>query len=233
MKIGNFSIGRGRTFIIAETCSNIISHLGHLESVVMAVRLSGADALKIQLYRAEHFGLAEQDFKRRTEFPRELFPDLVRMCHTNGLACGASVFDEEAIGVVVDGEGDFLKLATREFDNRDLEEDCVLSGIPVIESYDVRITGRAFPKLNINLMMMACWPQYPAESVIIPRYLSSEGWSSHTSHYKDCLIAVSRGAVAIEKHFALDENDFERGWSLMPSEFAEMVKDIRWVEGAR
>ena len=97
MNIGSFEIGQGRTFVIAETCSNIIPHLNHLESMVMAVRLSGADALKVQLYKAEHFPESERDSKRLTEFPRHLFPDLVSMCHANGLACGASVFDEEAV----------------------------------------------------------------------------------------------------------------------------------------
>ncbi len=232
MKIGNFEIGQGHTFVIAETCSNIISHLGHLESVVMAVRLSGADALKVQLSRADHFPEAERPYKLKTEFPRELFPDLVHMCHVNGLACGASVFDEEAVRLVKDSGGDFLKLATREWNNDDLWNWCLEDeSSPTIRSYDCRKTESLSP-LEQELFM-ACWPEYPAESVVVPGYLDGDGWSSHTSHYKDCLLAVSRGAVAVEKHFALDVNDFERGWSLMPSEFTQMVKDIRWVEGAR
>src|SRR3990167_6028991 len=110
MQIYNTELGKGHTFIIAETCSNIISYLNNLEGVVEAVANTGADALKIQLFKTEYFPLAEKESKRSLEFPRERFSELVKLCHNCGLACGASVFDEEAVECVVDASGDFLKL---------------------------------------------------------------------------------------------------------------------------
>ena len=234
MNIGNFEIGAGKTFIIAECCSNIIPHLYNLGGVVSAVASTGANALKVQLYLAEHFGKAEQESKRRTEFPRDLFPRLVKLCHEKGFACGASVFDEEAVNVVVRGGGDFLKFATSEIGNRILCEKCRKYNLPMIASYDY-CKSRIIRIYSGKEILLACVPEYPSSNFRIPRCLTGTiwGWSSHTNHWLDCLIAVSRGAVVVEKHITFSANDYETGWSLYPNEFQQMVKDIRWVEEAR
>ena len=82
---------------------------------------------------------------------------------------------------------------------------------------------------------MACIPEYPAENIRIPDALSlyGGGWSSHSDHWLDVVMAISRGAVVVEKHIKFLANNYEAGWSLYPNEFQQMVKDIRWVEEAR
>lgn len=232
MNIGNFEIGTGRTFIIAECCSNIIPHLHNLESIVKQVASTGADALKIQLYKADHFPESERVNKKRTEFPRDVFPQLVKLCHSVGIICGTSVFDEEAVDIVIESGGDFLKLATREWDNVSLWQVCCSTGLPIIQSFDCRIiSDLAFPAYQ-DTLYMGCIPEYPADRFRFP-VLTGKSWSSHTNHWRDCLIAVSRMAYAIEKHIKFAANDYEAGWSLYPEQFQQMVKDIRWVEEAR
>ncbi len=237
MKIRDFEIGAGRTFIIAETCSNIIGHLDRLETIVRDVAWTGAQGLKIQLFRGDHFGEKEAESKRRLEFPRDRFPELVELCHKHGLACGASVFDEDAVDLVVK-YGDFLKLATRERSNEKLYYQCVNSDLPVVASY--KYGDGEGKQTNPRVLMMACIPEYPTERVSIPHTLPGYdepgrywGWSSHTSHWLDVSIAVSRGAVAIEKHIAFHVNDPEWGWSLDVDAFKQMCKDVAWVEGVR
>lgn len=236
MNIGNFEIGIGRTFIIAECCSNIIPHLYNLPNIVKQITSIGADALKVQLYKADHFPESERANKKRTEFPRHVFPKLVKLCHERGLACGASVFDEEAIDVVVGGGGDFLKLATREWQNQSLYDLCDATGLPVIYSKDCR---KKLGHLDHHYkdvrrgLAMACIPEYPSGKFLMPIYMNDRGWSSHTDHWLDCIIAVSRGAIVIEKHIKFIANDYEAGWSLYPDQFQQMVKDIRWVEEVR
>lgn len=228
MKIRNFEIGQGRTFIIAETCSNIIQHIDSLKSLVSAVAETGADALKVQLYLAEHFPTLERGLKKKTEFPRDRFAELVELCHKCNLACGTSVFDEEAVEIAQ--RGDFLKIATREEHNFDLVYSCLMTPIPVIQSYDWR---DKYGHLNgDNFLWMECVPEYPAHSFKI-RSLTGLGWSSHTANDLDVLMAVTRGAVVIEKHIKFSADDYEAGWSLYPDEFKTMVERIRWVEAAR
>jgi len=236
MQIYNTELGKGHTFIIAETCSNIISYLNNLEGVVEAVANTGADALKIQLFKTEYFPLAEQESKRSLEFPRERFSELVKLCHNCGLACGASVFDEEAVECVVDASGDFLKLAVREWNNLELREWCMYTGLPILQSFDYRNENNfdyvIRDRHTTNPVYLACCPEYPAEKLSMPD-CDLIGWSSHTSHWVDCIIATADYALVIEKHIAFNRYDPESAWSLQPSEFASMVSDLRRVEGMR
>ena len=240
MNIGNFEIGAGKTFIIAETCSNIIPHLYNLGGVVAAVASTGADALKVQLYLADHFPEAERASKKRTEFPRDLFPKLVELCHEKGLACGASVFDEEAIRIVKESGGDFLKLATREWENDDLLRSTYQTHLPTIRSFDMNRLGNLARYWVTGPMIayLSCWPEYPTGGnrpiiILDDNKGHFEGWSSHTEHWIDCIVAAARHTSILEKHIKFLANDYEAGWSLYPNEFQQMVKDIRWMEEAR
>lgn len=58
------------------------------------------------------------------------------------------------------------------------------------------------------------------------------GYSDHTIGYTACLIAASRCMEIIEKHVMLTDNEkyIDRAVSIVPSEFAEMVKHIRRIE---
>ena len=246
MKIGQHEIGYGQpTFIIAECCSNIIRNLAvlpnNLERIMECVADTGANAVKCQLYRANSFPEAERESKRRTEFPRELFASFVQLAHQNGLAAGASVFDEEAIQLCEDSDADFLKLATREFDNPFLESRCDNSKLWVLQSFDIwKYHVRSYIQSSVpGWTYLACDPRYPTLLPSIPAadgYGKEQawGWSSHTpDDWLDVCIAVSRGACVVEKHIAFHDDDPERGWSLLPQDFRRMVEDIRRVEKMR
>lgn len=60
------------------------------------------------------------------------------------------------------------------------------------------------------------------------------GYSGHESGYIPTLGAVAKGAVVIERHFTLDKSmkGSDHSASLDPSEFAEMVRNIRILEAA-
>jgi len=222
--------------IIAECCSNIIPHLDNLEWVVDTVASTGATHLKIQMFRADHFPASEYATKHAIEFPRKLFPYLVELCHQRNLKCGASVFDDDAAGCVEDAGGDFLKLATREWGNVELLDRCVSSRLPLIRSYDA-LTHRYIDSWNLDedrFTLMACIPQYPATDFKLPTStLLGRGWSSHTDHWTDCIMAVARGVRVIEKHISFSTLDPEARWSLAPDEFAVMVEQVRWAEDHR
>ena len=56
--IGDFFLGNGKTFFIAEACSNIVPYMNDyadIEAFIEAVALTGADAVKAQLFSNEHF----------------------------------------------------------------------------------------------------------------------------------------------------------------------------------
>src|SRR3990167_3483340 len=177
--IGNRPIGNGRTFFIAEACSNIVPYAKRdyydMEKFVEAVALTGADAIKVQLFSSEHFPEAEWEAKKQVEFPRHRFGEFVRRSRLHGLLVGASVFDDEAVDLCVECQVDFLKLATREHNNLHLLQMCQLTQLPIIRSYDVR---NELPFSSEHILYMACVPKYPVVAPHIPYSLEECGWSS-------------------------------------------------------
>src|SRR3990167_6907434 len=233
MKIGNRLVGYGQpTFVIAELCSNVIRYVKDLRTVIDAVKRTGANACKVQLFRHTHFPQPEWRQKKLVEFPRDRFPEFVELCHKNALLAGASVFDDDAVTLLETSDADYIKMATREWENVNLWERVLLSSLPKIASWDYSV----YPELPYadHTIHLACLPKYPSIDPQVPDYGKKDwGWSSHSRDWLYCLVAVSHGACVVEKHFAMSETDFERGWSLESNEFAEMVKDIRRVERMR
>ena len=120
--------------ILAEIGSNVFPFSrDRMEAFVIAASEAGADAVKVQLYRADHFPEHERASKAATEFPRVQFMDFVSMAHAAGLRAGASVFDEDAVDLVAK-HGDFIKLATREQDNATLIFASRATGLTVLRS---------------------------------------------------------------------------------------------------
>lgn len=201
-----------------------------VDYVFEAYWIGDADAVKVQLFRAENFPVKERSAKRRLEFPRHDFKWLVDQTHRIGLKIGASVFDFEAVDLCASCNTDFVKLATREQHNDELRDyvhrtyhGTIIRSVlwPLIEPVDRR-------EREVTL---ACVPRYPT---VLSRGLFQSienlnmlpepyGWSSHTTGVEDCLRAVHNGAQVIEKHFALAEDDLEAGWSLLPDDFALMA----------
>jgi len=232
--------------VIAELGSNILPFGSQqLEIKIAAAAAAGADAVKIQLFKATHFPAAEQEAKKKFEFPRELIPAFASVAVRHGLAYGASVFDEQAVDMAVAARCDFLKLATREVGNGKLRAYCHKEFIsPIYRSVlwpsGWLGVGHESPWQYGMLegeVALGCVPEYPA---VRPSWwdlaeLSNGlpepfGWSSHTQGMEDVLVAVQAGAVVIEKHMATDPADVEAEWSLMPLEFARMVEAIRKME---
>lgn len=229
--IGNRPIGNGRTFFIAEACSNIVPYMKNdadMESFIESVSYTRTEAIKIQLFYSKNFPEAERESKKRVEFPRDKFCVFVQYARKKGLLVGASVFDDEAVDLCVECQVDFLKLATRERHNIPLLEKCLMAQLPIVSSYDISLHF-AHDALG-GVINMACVPEYPSLMPHIPPSLNNQGWSSHTLNWKDVLIAVSRGACIVEKHIKCRHDDYEAGWSLWSQEFGRMIDDVREVE---
>ncbi len=209
-----------------------------------AVKLAGADAVKVQLFRAEHFRRTgrigvdgiwydisddkEVETKRPLEFPRRRWFDFVEVAHSMGLSAGASVFDEDAVDLVA-RDGDFIKLAAREQENRYLTNLVLSKHKPVYRSVSSKNRTRYVAS---GLTCLWTIPEYPtnlSKALLFVwqrrrNFKGGWGWSSHTRSIWDAVFATKLGAAVIEKHFVLDKDNVEAGWSLLPKQFARMVQ---------
>ena len=99
---------------------------------------------------------------------------------------------------------------------------------------EIFISGRENGLLNQNHKGLFCVPNYPtySEDMDIPSSFGEipfafYGYSSHVHGISDALIAISRGALLIEKHCTLskaEESIKDNSFALSPAEFADMVR---------
>lgn len=231
-----------RPAIIAELGENVFPYSrDRLLRLIDVAQRAGADGVKVQLYRAEHFPPEEQAKKTETVFPREEFPAFVNMVANRGMAAGASVFDTDAVDLCKTSGASFVKLASREEDNDALRIYCSdnFSG-PIFRSFDRSPTNQDKPLHNREIPFGTVAAIYPADQLAsIFRILDvfdwanpnrnkswPFGWSSNTAAYTDCITAAVNGASYIEKHLKLNGTDREAGWSLDESGFKSMMAAI-------
>ncbi len=99
----------------------------------------------------------------------------------------------------------------------------------------IRVTG------NNQIVLLHCTTQYPCPPQEVNlkalRTLQKHGnclvgYSDHSLHRMVPVVAVSLGAVLIEKHFTLDRTFLgpDHQASFEPAEFQQMIQDIRAVE---
>lgn len=220
--------------IIAELGGNLFPYSRErITQLLGAAQRSGVDAVKVQLFVAEHFVGFEAVDKRRLEFPRGELGHFVNQAHTLSLLAGASVFDRQAVQLCVNAGVDFIKLAAREEDNVALRRmvNRQFPG-PVYRSVSWPLLRE--PESAPREIIMGAVSIYPSiglsnlgDQFLAGSMPSPFGWSSHTDHFADCVAAIRSGADAIEKHLKLADTDEEARWSLDEQQMAVAVAAMR------
>lgn len=142
-----------------------------------------------------------------------------------------------------------FKVASADFTNFEMLEALAKSGKPLIcstgMSKEVEIRGSVslLRRLGVPYALLHCNSTYPTpfkdvNLSYLPRLKeladSVVGYSGHERGFAVPLAAVALGARIVEKHFTVDRNmeGNDHKVSLLPDEFAEMVRQIRNVEEA-
>lgn len=187
MKIADFELGKGKTFIVAELSAN---HNGSLDiacKTIEAAARAGAHAVKLQTYRADTITLNcdSDDFKikggtlwdnisyyelyDKAHTPWQWHEKLQQVAHDNGLAFFSSPFDKTAVDFLEKLNVPAYKIASFEINDIPLIEYTASFGKPVIIS-----TGVAYKeeiddavaacrnKGNNNIILLKCTSSYPA-----------------------------------------------------------------------
>lgn len=170
-------------------------------------------------------------------------------CRDVGIDVMCTAWDQPSVDQLADYGITSFKVASADMTNHDLLRHMAGHGLPLIistgmstegeikETVDlVRATGTPFALLH-------CQSTYPAPFKDVNlTYLQRlaeigqcpVGYSGHERGFHVPIAAVALGAKVIEKHFTIDRdlegNDHKV--SLLPEEFAEMVRRIREVEDA-
>lgn len=186
---------------------------------------------------------------RQGSLPYEWHEEIYALAASLGLDCFSSPFDEEGVDFLESIGNPVYKVASFEIRHVPLLERIAATGKPVIVSTgiaslaDIELALGILREGTTDITLLKCTSAYPApidevDLRTIPTLRAAfgvpVGLSDHTMGHAVPVAAVALGAVLIEKHFVLDRSagGIDASFSMEPSEFAEMVRNVRMAEAA-
>lgn len=187
MKIGNFNIGEGRTFIIAELSANHAGNFDTALKTIEAAKNAGADAVKLQTYSADtmtlnipspHFtisggtlwdGKTYYDLYKSAAMPWQWQPKLKEAADKMGIILFSSPFDKTAVDFLSKMDVPAYKIASFEITDIPLIKYAASMGKPMLlstgvaEFNEIKDAVDACRKAHNNdIILLKCTSAYPA-----------------------------------------------------------------------
>ena len=186
-----------------------LNHNGNFDScheLIKQAKSSGADFAKFQLgWRSEENEINFIDKVR--------LQNLFEWCQFYEIEILFSVFDFKYLDMLLDYNPSTIKIASRTLKEKfDLVQKIVNLNIETYISLGM-VKENYFPFDNENVKYLWCKSNYPNELKDIkslPKNFNESryyGFSDHFIGIEAALIAISRGAKLIEKHFTLDKSN--------------------------
>ena len=259
MQVGNFK-SKHKTFVVAEIGTNHNGDFQLAKELIRQVAATGADGVKFQTFSADSFihkdlmvipharGIHKTQYERilSLQFNYNQFGELKRLSDELGVIFISTPFDKEAVGFLEDIVP-FYKVASGDITNIPLlkhiasKQKPILLSIGAANDEEIEKVLKIFPKENVVLLHCVCNYPTPIEEAnlnSIP-YLREKfnvqiGYSDHTIGLNACKIAISLGAVIIEKHFTNDKNQpiGDHKISMDFTDLEELLKETRLIETA-
>jgi len=174
------------TFVVAEMSANHGQDLIKAKELVHAAHESGADAIKLQTYRADtltmkceqpHFYISDgawkgqylYDLYKGAFMPWEFHADLFELAATLGICCFSSPFDDEAVDLLEQLNAPAYKIASAELIDHPLLTRVARTGKPIILStgnatlQEIDEAVRLLRGRGVSeLALLKCTSAYPA-----------------------------------------------------------------------
>ncbi|MDR1340444.1 MAG: pseudaminic acid synthase [Prevotellaceae bacterium] len=182
--------------------------------------------------------------------PWEWHGELFEAARKEGLICFSTPFDKSAVDFLETLNNPVYKIASFEITDIPLIEYAAQKMKPMVISTgiateeDIQLAVDTCRNVgNNDITLLKCTSSYPApveeaNLIMIPelakRFGVKSGLSDHTMGSVSALVAVTLGAVMIEKHFIIDRSigGPDAAFSMDEKEFTQMVNDIRTAEKA-
>jgi len=187
MKINNFELGKGKTFIIAELSANHNQNLDVAIELIQKAHWAGADAIKIQTYRPDtitidsdkdYFMLKDTIWKGQTLYnlyekaytPWEWTQNLKEEANKLGMIFFSSPFDVTAVDFLENVGVPVYKVASFEITDHILLKKIAHTGKPVIVSTGMASLGDIASAIKVlkengcqDIALLKCTSSYPAK----------------------------------------------------------------------
>lgn len=213
---------------IAEIGMNYNGHFPLCYELIKQAKLSGANIVKFQLGWRDKPGEINQ-------IDSEKIKQLYEWSKYFEIELMFSVISEKAFDLITKFKINQIKIASRTLkDNIGLAKKIVKLNTKTFISLGMWKNKNQLPfKLNKNISYLWCISKYPTDNLDLsgkfPKKFPNKGivgYSDHTIGIEMPLLAISRGASIIEKHFTLDKSDTtirDHALSATPKEFFNMT----------
>tara|TARA_Y100000389_G_scaffold204115_1_gene255085 strand:- start:3296 stop:4111 length:816 start_codon:yes stop_codon:yes gene_type:complete len=211
--------------IIAEIGWNHMGDMHLAEKMIINAALSGADFCKFQTWRVSNLkkGPWDKDGRidiyKKAELTEDKHKKLLKICNQNGIKFMTSVFNINDIDFISSISNEIIKIPSHEVFNVDLIQKAQEKFKTVLISIGA-CTWNEFKNLyekidlNKNVYFLHCVSSYPLDAENVNMQKLGEifklhkkiGYSGHLSGIDDAILAISKGAQFIEKHFTIDNN---------------------------
>jgi len=180
------------------------------------------------------------------ELTKQEYRKIKKKCDSLGLDLIITPFDEKSAEFANELGISAFKISSADMTNYELVEKCASFSLPIIISTgmwsedDIRRCVRHYDSLGFDYTLLLANSTYPTpyESInlgfldILKDIHGSVGYSGHERGTFIPVAAVAKGATIIEKHITFDRRAQgpDHKASMYPSEFKEMVDNIRSLE---
>jgi len=263
VRIGDRWIGRHHPAYIAGEIG--INHNGDLEIARRLVDLAadaGCDAVKFQKRTPELCVPADQrdlmrqtpwgyisylDYRRRVEFSRWDYEQLIEHCAARGVGWFASCWDEHSVDFIEYFSPPCYKVQSAAVTDLPLLRKIAATGRPVILSTgmssmeQIRAAVSLFDTSRLVIAhSTSTYPCPPEElnlqmiGTLAREFPCPIGYSGHETGVSTTTAAVALGACYVERHITLDRTMWgsDQSASLPPDELARLVFEIRSLANA-
>tara|TARA_R100000664_G_scaffold30810_1_gene43807 strand:+ start:3552 stop:4460 length:909 start_codon:yes stop_codon:yes gene_type:complete len=201
--------------------------------------------------RQSPWGTTQREQKEGLEFGKGEYDEIDRYCKEKGILWSASAWDLNSQFFLRDYDLPFNKVASAMLTHAELLEEIASEGRHTFISTgmstysDIDHAVKVFEKSNCPFTLLHCVSTYPCKDEdcnirLIPalksRYTQKSracnvGYSGHEEGILPSLLAVSVGAVTIERHITLDKNMYgsDQSASIEKDDLVRLVSESRKV----
>jgi N-acetylneuraminate synthase len=206
---------------------------------------------ELNSYRESKWGDTFRAQKEGLELSKDDYAQLQKYCDELGIAFTASPWDRSSVRFLDEMDVPFIKVPSAKATDKDYLEEVADTKLPIVLSTGMcteeMINAIVFfledKKANLQVIL-SCTSTYPTQKeeldlnrikTLINRYSRTKytiGWSGHDTTILTGPLAVACGARVVERHITLNKrlDGSDQKASLEPSEFEQMVNDIRFTE---
>ena len=249
-KIGNKIIGKKRVFVIAEIGVNHNGSLSVCKNLIKKAKISGADAVKLQIINAEEsYSKSTKSYKifKKNFLNYKEIKKIKSYAKKLNIILFATPGDFSSLSIIKKLNFPAIKISSGLLTNIPLIVEASKLKKPMIVSTgfanlnEIRETVNTIKKIHNKIAILRCTSIYPASNenlnlssilTLKKKFNAIVGYSDHSLGDLACLTAVSLGAKIVEKHFTLNKKQTgaDHRISSTPKEFKLLVDQIRMIE---